>query len=276
MIVFGLLVLSVLSGMVGLGVAFAAVPFLSLFLPDLVHQVQPLSLLLNGVTGCMATLGFAKSGFVDWKRGGALAIVATVCAPLGSYLATHTSQRYVWYLYFLAVVYLAYRMFRPVKERPGQENFKLALLLLAPIAMLAGFLGVGPGFLLMPVLLILGFEAKKAAGMNALAITPPSFSALVPHLSAAHLLWSHTAPGAASVGLSSQASNPALLSLFVQHTGSVHLDVTLTLVLVIAGSLGSFAGARLTSLYVPGPRVKQIFGVLLVVMTVYKIWTLTR
>jgi uncharacterized protein len=40
-VIVGLFVLAVLSGMLGLGVAFAAVPFLSLFLPDLVHQVQP-------------------------------------------------------------------------------------------------------------------------------------------------------------------------------------------------------------------------------------------
>ncbi len=40
---FGLLILSVASGMLGLGVAFAAVPFLGFFMTDLVHQVQPLT-----------------------------------------------------------------------------------------------------------------------------------------------------------------------------------------------------------------------------------------
>lgn len=240
MIVLGLLVLSIVSGMLGLGVAFAAVPFLGLFMADLVHQVQPLSLLLNGVTGFTATLGFARSGYVDWKKGGALAILATLFAPLGAYLATHTSQLYIWYLYFVAVAYLAYRLFRPVKERPGKENFRLALLLVVPIAVLSGFLGVGPGFLLLPTLMLLGFEAKHAAGMNALAITPPSFSALMPHVEMARL------------------------------------DLQLTLALVVVGSIGSFVGARLTSLYVPGQRIKQIFGVLLVVMTLYKIWTLLR
>lgn len=58
MIVAGLFVLAVLSGMVGLGVAFAAVPFLSLFLPDMVRQVQPLTLLLNGATALFASVGF--------------------------------------------------------------------------------------------------------------------------------------------------------------------------------------------------------------------------
>lgn len=58
----GLTVLAVLLGMLGLGVAFAAIPFLGLFLPDLVNQVQPLSLLLNGVTALSSVIGFAKSG----------------------------------------------------------------------------------------------------------------------------------------------------------------------------------------------------------------------
>lgn len=49
MIIFGLFILAIVSGMLGLGVAFAAVPFLSLFMPDLIHQVQPLTLMLNGL-----------------------------------------------------------------------------------------------------------------------------------------------------------------------------------------------------------------------------------
>ena len=41
-------------------------------------------------------------------------------------------------------------------------------------------------------------------------------------------------------------------------------------------AIGSFLGARLTSLYVPSGRLKQIFGVLIVVMTAYKIHTVFR
>ena len=67
-IIGGLFILALVSGMVGLGVAFAALPFLGFFMPDLVHQVQPLSLLLNGVTALFAAAGFARSGLVDWNR----------------------------------------------------------------------------------------------------------------------------------------------------------------------------------------------------------------
>jgi uncharacterized membrane protein YfcA len=33
-----------------------------------------------------------------------------------------------------------------------------------------------------------------------------------------------------------------------------------------------FIGTRITSLYVPGKRLKQMFGLLIVVMTAYKIY----
>lgn len=236
--VIGLTVLAVLSGMLGLGVAFAAVPFLSFFLPDLVNQVQPLTLLLNGLTALLATLGFAKSGYVDWKKAIILAIVTTVAAPIGSYLVHFISQQYVWYVYLAAVIYLTYGLFKPVKGTQQEEKFNLAIIWAIPISVLAGFLGIGPGFLLMPTLILLGFEPKRAAGINAFAVTPPSFSALIPHMSTAQF------------------------------------DPKLTIALLIVGGIGSFIGARVTSLYVPNQRLKQLFGVLIVIMTLYKVYRL--
>ncbi len=237
----GLLVLSVISGMLGLGVAFAAIPFLGLFLPDLVHQIQPLSLLLNGVTALFAVFGFAKSGNIVWKKALILATITTIIAPLGSWLALFINQTAIWFVYVTAVIYLSYRLFRPIQERPcGSENFRLALVLAIPISILSGFLGVGPGFLLMPTLMIAGFNAKKAAGINAFAVTPPSFSALIPHIATASF------------------------------------DPNLTTSLIVFGAIGSFAGARITNLYVPSARIKQLFGILIIITTVYKIYTLLR
>jgi uncharacterized membrane protein YfcA len=236
--VMGLAILAILSGMLGLGVAFAAVPFISFFLPDLVNQVQPLTLLLNGLTALLATFGFAKSGFVDWKKALILATVTTAAAPIGSYLVHFISQDYVWYVYLAAVLYLAYGLFKPVKGTQQEEKFKAAIFLAIPISVLAGFLGIGPGFLLMPTLILLGFEPKRAAGINAFAVTPPSFSALIPHIATAQF------------------------------------DPKLTIGLLLAGGVGAFAGARITSLYVPNQRIRQLFGILIVIMTLYKVYRL--
>jgi hypothetical protein len=48
----------------------------------------------------------------------------------------------------------------------------------------------------------------------------------------------------------------------------------LTTLLLVAGALGAFAGARVTSLYVPGDRLRQLFGLVIVTMTLYKVLTL--
>ncbi len=117
----GVAVLSFISGMLGLGAAFATIPYLSLFLPDLVHQVQPVALLLNGFTSLFAMVGFAKSGFIKWRDTAVLAAATTVSAPLGSFLAHHTPQMYIWLIYFAAVLYLAYRMFKGTSETPAES-----------------------------------------------------------------------------------------------------------------------------------------------------------
>ena len=238
-IIVGLFVLSIISGMLGLGVAFSAVPFLGLFFNSLVHQIQPLSLILNGVTALFAVIGFAKSGYVLWKKAMYLAVVTAFGAPIGSFMAQSINQTYIWYIYFAAVAYLAYIIFKPVKEEnEGEENFNLALTLAFPISILSGLLGVGPGFLLLPTLIILGFKTKQAAGINAFAVILPSFSALIPHFKTAQI------------------------------------DFSLALWFIVAGAVGSYLGARITSKYLPDKKVKQFFGIVLVLITLYKIYTL--
>ena len=134
-------------------------------------------------------------------------------------------------------MYLAWRMFRPT---PGEDadatpRLGLALALTVPVSVVAGLLGVGPGFLLMPALILVGYQPKVAAAVTAVAVTLPSFTALVPHL------------------------------------GTADVDLGLAAVLVVAGAAGSFLGARLTSRFVSGPTLKRMFGILIVVMTAVKV-----
>ena len=55
------------------------------------------------------------------------------------------------------------------------------------IEVFAGFVGVGPGFLLMPTLATLGSTARVAAATNAVAVTLPSCSACAAHWTDASL-----------------------------------------------------------------------------------------
>ena len=179
-----LLILSTLSGMLGIGVAFAAVPLLSLVLPDLVNQVHPLSLALNGVTALFSLVGFAWAGLVDWKRAWLLAGVTTLASPLGAMLARMSPEWMLWAAYAIAAAYFLYSMFHPARLPPWHERFAPVLAWAVPISILSGLIGVGPGFLLVPTMMRHGIDIKRAAGLNAFAVTPASFASILPH-------WAH-------------------------------------------------------------------------------------
>ncbi|MEM1604654.1 MAG: sulfite exporter TauE/SafE family protein [Fervidicoccaceae archaeon] len=235
-VVVGVFVLSFLSGMLGLGAAFATIPYLSLFMTDVVHEVQPVALLLNGFTAAFSAVGFARSKLIRWRDAFVLAVMTTASAPIGSLLVQYVPSIYVWVVYFVAVLYLAYRLFKPVKSSsPREPSLTLAALLAIPISILAGFLGVGPGFLLMPTLILLGYEPKLAAGINAVAVCPPSFSAFIPHIS------------------------------------TMKISLGFVAILVVTGSIASYLGARLTAKKVPSSALKKIFGIVIVVMTLYRL-----
>ena len=66
---------------------------------------------------------------------------------------------------------------------------------------------------------------------------------------------------------------PSFSSL-IPHMATACFDHHLMAALLLVGAICSFLGARLTSLYVPSGRIKQGFGILIIIMTVYKIYTL--
>lgn len=179
-----LFLLSVVSGMLGIGVAFAAVPLLSLTLPDLVNQVHPLSLALNGVTALFSLIGFAWAGLVDWRRAWLLAGVVTLFSPLGAMLARIMPEWMLWLAYAVAAAYFLHSMYHPVRNPSWHERFAEVLAWAVPISLVSGLIGVGAGFLLVPTMMRHGFDIKRAAGLNALAVTPASFASILPH-------WTH-------------------------------------------------------------------------------------
>ena len=175
--------LSFLSGMLGLGVAFVAIPVLGLFGFDLKDVIQPWALLLNGLTAISGAIAFWRAGMVD-KRGALLLVfITTIGAPLGVWLLQFASVTLLWWLYVGVLLFLAARMLLP-KPRSTEDVAEItdgarvrAGAAAVPISVFAGFLGVGPGFLLMPTLTLVGYSARLAAATNSVAVTVPSFSA---------------------------------------------------------------------------------------------------
>jgi len=236
--------LSFLSGMLGLGVAFIAIPVLGLFGFDLKDVIQPWALLLNGLTAISGALAFWRAGMVDRRGALILVIITTIGAPLGVWLLQFASTDVVWWLYVGVLVFLAVRMAMPkrasteiVAEITDASRAKAAGAAV-PISVFAGFLGVGPGFLLMPTLALVGYSARLAAATNSVAVTLPSFSAFVSHLPTATFDW------------------PTVI------------------VTSIASVIGAWLGAKFTAGRVKSATLSRIFAIALVALAVQRAWIL--
>lgn len=192
LLLFGL---SFVAGMMGLGVAFIATPVLGLFDFELKHVIMPWSLWLNGLTAISGAIAFARAKMVDWRTAIPLLIITTLVAPIGVWLLQFVNTTTLWWLYVGLLLFLAYRMAFP----PKQDDSRVILItdatrtkggiLSAFIGIFAGLLGVGPGFLMMPTLVLLGYTARLAAATNSVIVTLPSFSAFLTHLPNAQFDW---------------------------------------------------------------------------------------
>lgn len=238
MILLAIASMAVVSGMLGTGVAFAAIPILSMGGMDLVHQVQPIALFLNGVTALCSAISFGRAGYIDFGRSAKLAVVATVFSPIGAFAALHTSEPALWGCYFVTVAATLY--FMQPRETPADEqpSFSRVLALAAPIAALSGLLGVGAGFLLVPLMVFAGFSTHRAAAMNSVAVVPASFASLVPHV------------GSAAVSLSS------------------------ALPIVGCAALGAFFGGFLSSRAISERALRRLFVAVIVALAAYKLISL--
>lgn len=108
----------------------------------------------------------------------------------------------------------------------------LALLSLGVmVGVLASFTGLGGGFLVVPLLIMMGYESYKAVGTSFVSIFIISISALVAHASLQHV------------------------------------DVRLGVLLGIGGVLGAQLGSRLVE-YVPTHIFNKIFAIILVALAV--------
>lgn len=222
--------------MLGIGVAFAAIPILSMSAGDLVHEVQPVALFLNGVTAFFSAVAFWRAGYVDWRSSLSISGVATLFSPLGAHVAHLVDPRFLWGSYLSAVaVVLFLLLFDGPRKRVRNRNwFEYALLAAAPISLFSGMLGIGPGILLVPALLYLGMTPRSAAAMNAVAVVPSSFSALIPHI------------------------------------GTANVDVYYYGPIIAIAAAGALVGGHLASYKVPDRSLRYLFVAVMFCLALYK------
>ncbi len=227
---------SFIFAMLGLGGGMVYVPVLNWAGFDMHTVAIPLGLLLNGLNTGLVLIPFARKKMVDWKGGALMAITALIASPLGAMTSEMIPVRSLKILFAIMVAAAALRTLWASKQ---QEPEKMIPLLRRSIigffvggfaGFIGGMLGLGGGFIIAPVLMMMGYKTKTAAATTALVVTFSSFSGYLGHMSQGNMNWG------------------------------------LTLVVVIAVIIGSQLGGRYMTHKAKSRQVKIAYAVVLLVI----------
>ncbi len=170
----------VLSGMFGIGGGVVTTPALRLILgaPALIAVGTPLPVIIpSAITGAIS---YTRRGLADVRTGVTVGLVGSGFAVAGALLATRAGGRVVLMATAVLIVYMAADMLlqtiRPpatAKAAPPERGANIwgLALLGAVTGLYSGFLGLGGGFVLVPMLSRwFGFPVKRAIGTSLVAV----------------------------------------------------------------------------------------------------------
>jgi uncharacterized membrane protein YfcA len=226
----------------GVGAAFILIPvFLALGIPLL--TAMSTALLLNAIAMIFASISYAREKLIVFKAAIPIVIAAAILSPLGAMTAEHLPENllkwiFVGFLIFAGSMMLFYR----ARERQIEYNTKKSVGYGVGVGSLAGYLGgllgVGGGNIIVPVLVWLGFNPKKAAATTAFIVI---FSSLAG---------------------------------FLGHISLGNIDIWLLSLCAIGSVSGAILGAYLMRKKLNAGQVKLAIGIILYLIAVKMIWDL--
>jgi len=225
-----------LFSMLGLGGSMLYVPLFKWFGYDFKSIAIPVGLLLNGVTALTATTYYLRAKMVDVRGAIPLVITSLIGAPLGAMLTSRVPTRILIILFVLGMIAAAVRMLRlsgspePDTMMPARKRMILTGLAGFAIGFIAGLLGLGGGFLVVPMLIAMGYPTKRAAATSAFVVVFSSFSG------------------------------------FAGHVAQGHFEPALMVTCLVAVIVGSRLGAQLMNEKMKSRHIKRMFGIVLLIV----------
>ncbi len=190
-----ILALAFVFSMLGLGGAMLYIPVFHWFGFDFKSVAIPTGLLLNGITALSAAVFYLRAKMVDVKGSIPLIISSFVGAPVGAYFTQKVPTQTLILLFAIAMFFAGARMLLssagPDKERMMSLHKRIILMSVGGffIGFIAGLLGVGGGFLFVPMMLSMGYATKAAAATSSFVVIFSSFSGFAGHIAEGHFNW---------------------------------------------------------------------------------------
>ncbi|MFY9262150.1 MAG: sulfite exporter TauE/SafE family protein [Actinomycetaceae bacterium] len=191
-------IVGVSIGLLGGGGSILTVPILTYVLGMPAQEAIAASLFIVGTTSIVGTINHARAGRVRFKTGVLFGIAGMVGAFGGGFLGGFIPGVILMVLFALMMIATATPMIRGRKNKDGtevtpkdgeMEIFKIVLDGLA-VGFVTGLVGAGGGFLIVPVLNMLGgLPMAVAVGTSLLVISMKSFAGLGGYLFSVSLNW---------------------------------------------------------------------------------------
>lgn len=239
------LVFTTLLTIAGEGAAIILIPtFIALGID--VRVAMATALLLNTLAMIFASPRYIKNKLVMFKVGLPILVAAALCSPVGAYVSKRLDRQLLLILFVAFLLFASGMMFfyRPQekKQTAVDQSRGRQIVYGGAVGIVAGFmaglLGVGGGNFILPMLVYLGFNPKKASATTAFIVIFSSFSGFLGH---------------ATIG---------------------NIDIDLLIFTALGSAIGALIGSWLMSEKLKPKQVKLIIGCVLLAIALKMIWNL--
>ncbi len=181
--------LSTLFAMGGVGSAIVLVPTFNMMGMPL-NLAKAIGLFINSSSTITASVMNFFRGVLDIRFALPLVIAILIATPLGAWSSQYVPVVVVkWILVAFLITAAILLLYTKRETKVVYDKAWILFLIGFVVGIISGMIGVGGGALIMPLLILLGFDAKKAAYAVSFIIPFSSLGAFFTYLSFVNMDW---------------------------------------------------------------------------------------